>query len=88
MSRTVYKPSVFGIQLVGEGARGSVYISDGEVVMMDGREMVRTGTAIFDNLSQWCETKGEAQRQVARKLRMAAASLLLEAEERENEGCD
>lgn len=88
MSRTVYKPAVFGIQLVGEGARGSVYVSEGEVVMVEGREMVRTGTTIFDNLSEWCETKAEAQRKVARKLRVAAASLLLEAEERENEECD
>ena len=63
-------------------------IAKGEVVMVEGREMVRTGTTIFDNLSEWCETKGEAQRKVARKLRVAAASLLLEAEERENEACD
>ena len=85
---TVYKPAVFGIQLVAEGARGSVSVSEGEVVMVEGREMVRTGTTIFDDLSEWCETKAEAQRNVARKLRVAAASLLLEAEERENEACD
>ena len=86
--RTVYKSMFFGIQLIGEGARGSVYISDGEVVMVDGREMVRVGTTIHDDFSEWSETKAEAQRKVARKLRVAAASLLLEAEERENEECD
>lgn len=88
MSRTVYKPAIFGIQLVGEGARGSVYVSEGEVVMVNGREMVQVGTTIHDDFSEWCETKAEAQRNVARKLRVAAASLLLEAEERENEECD
>lgn len=86
--RTVYKASVFGIQLVGEGARGSVYVSEGEVVMVDGREMVRTGKTIYDDLGEWCETKAEAQRLVARRLRAAAASLLLEAEERETEDCE
>jgi len=86
--RTVYKPAIFGIQLVGEAARGSVYVSEGEVVMVDGREMVRVGTTIFDDFSEWHETKAGAQKQVSRRLRLAAASLLLEAEERENEDCD
>ena len=85
---TVYRPNLFGIQLVDEGARGSVYVSEGEVVMVNGREMVRSGTTIHDNFSDWCETKAEAQRKIARKLRLAAASLLLEAEERENGDCD
>lgn len=80
----MYKGDLYGINLHTNGNTvASAYVCEGEVVVLEGRRLIKTGSLLTEDFRGWRKTREDAEADIAAEMRDVAEKLLVEADRRE-----